>query len=276
MPDYSSVGAGAASGAAAGSVFGPWGTVIGGVVGGAAGLLSKKAAKPVPYQNVDLTAEQRKALNANIGAESDIEALLARANAFNQDQSLSLMEKAMPGYSALAKRLTGLAGDLATNPYDLPADVQANISRQAAERGIQVGTRGQNQQFSLLRDLGINSLEYGQQRIGQAAGLTSLLAGLAPKVNPMSPMSFYVTPGMSAQISQSNNGINQEIAQSANNAETAATNANRQSLWDSLAFAAATYQKPKDKSGVGKATSYDDFVRENPFSGAAGMSAAGQ
>jgi len=243
MPDYSSVGSGAASGAAAGTAVLPgWGTVIGAVLGGAAGLLSgKKAAGTAPLQQVNLQTEQRKAIQGNQINESSIEALLSRSNAFQQDEALSLMEKAMPGYSKLAGRLTGLTNDLLTNPYELPPDVQKNIERQAAERGISVGGRGKFQDFSLLRDLGVNSLQYGQQRIGQAQSLTGLLASLAPRVNPMSPMSFYVTPGQTAQIAAGQNAANQEIAQSGLNAEAAARNSRNQSLWDSIAFGAGVF-----------------------------------
>jgi len=230
-------GSGAASGAAAGSAFGPWGTVIGGVAGGLFGG-GKKAPATAAFQPVDLQEEQRKAIAGNLGAEKDIETLLSRANNFEQDQALSLMEKAMPGYSQLAKKLTGLAGDLATNPYDLPPDVQRNLERQAAERGISVGTRGQTQEFSLLRDLGVNSLNYGQQRIGQAQGLTRLLAGIAPQVSPMSSLSFYVSPAQQSQNRLQGNIAGQEILQGANNAGTAADNAERQGTWDAIAFGA--------------------------------------
>lgn len=215
------------------------GTAAVGVLGNV--LAPKRASGTAPLQQVNLQTEQRKAIEGNQINESGIEALLARSNSFAQDQSLSLMEKAMPGYSKLAGRLTGLTNDLLTNPYELPPDVQKNIERQAAERGISVGGRGQFQDFSLLRDLGVNSLQYGQQRIGQAQSLTGLLASLAPKVNPMSPMSFYVTPGQTAQIAAGQNAANQEIAQSGLNAEAAAKNNRNQNLWDSLAFAAGAF-----------------------------------
>ncbi len=219
-----------------------WGTGIGGLIGAAGAYFGgKKAAGTAPLSPIDLQLEQKKAIEGNLVNEGSIEALLSRSNSFNQDQSLSLMEKAMPGYTKLAGKLTGLASDLATNPYDLPPDVQANLQRQAAERGISVGGgSGSNfQGFSLLRDLGVNSLQYGQSRIGQAQGLTGLLAGIAPKVNPMSPLNFYVNPGQTAQIAAGNNQQQQEIAQSGLNANAAASNANSQSLWDSLAFAGA-------------------------------------
>lgn len=220
-------------------IMGTWVGVGSAAVGVAGTLLApKKAAGTANYQPVNLQDAQSQAVQGNLANEGSIEALDAKSNAFQQTQANALMEQAMPGYTKLAGKLTGLASDLATNPYSLPADVQQNLQRQAAEQGISVGggSGSQFSGFSLLRDLGVNELQYGQQRISQAQGLTGLLASIAPKVNPMSPMSFYATPGMAAGIAQSNNGIQQEIAQGGLNSQAAAQNNNNQSLWNSLAY----------------------------------------
>lgn len=226
-------GTGAMSGAAAGSSLGLPGTLIGSILGGFFGG-GKKAAPTIPFTPVNLQDEQKKAIAGNLDSEVDIEKLLAQGNDFTQQQAIDLMEKAMPGYGALSKKLTGTASDLLTNPYDLPQDVQANLSRIAAEKGVTRGTGGQFNQFSLLRDLGLNSLDYGQQRIQQGQNIYSLLASTAPKVNPMSPISLYATPAQQANVAQSNNAVQQEIAQGGANAATAARNANDQSAWQNL------------------------------------------
>lgn len=200
-------------------------------LGSIGGSLLGKGKAPAPTAPIDLLAEQKKAIAGNISNSSDIESLIARANAFNQDQNLDLMEKAMPGYGALAKKFTAQADELLTDPYALPADVEKNIERLAAERGITAGTRGQFNDFSLLRDFGINSLQYGQSRIGQAQSITGMLASLAPKVNPLSPMSFYVTPQMSADVAAGNRGAEQ----AQNNAAAAAGNYNRANTWGAIA-----------------------------------------
>lgn len=200
----------------------------GGSIGGA--LLGKSKA-PAAAPPINLGEEQKKAIANNISNAGDIESLIARANTFNQDQNISLMEKAMPGYGELSKKFTRQADELLTDPYSLPKDVEQNIARLAAERGISAGTRGQFNDFSLLRDFGINSLQYGQGRIGQAQSITGMLASLAPKVNPLSPMSFYVTPQMSADVAAGNRS-NQ---QAANNAAAAAGNFNRANTWGAIA-----------------------------------------
>lgn len=225
--------AGAGSGAVAGAaVGGPWGAVIGGLAGLFLGPGKAKAAQQAAP--VDLGAEQGKAISNNVAHEGDIEALIARANTFNQDQNIGLMEKAMPGYGALSKSLTDRAQQDLADPYSLPKDVQDNIARLAGERGISAGTKGEFNDFSLLRDFGINSLQYGQNRISQAQGITGLLASISPKVNPLSPMSFYITPGMSAQNAQNQQQQNQQT----NNADAAASNYNQQNDWQSIVRAA--------------------------------------
>ncbi len=253
---------GAASGAAAGSVFGPWGAAIGGVAGLVGGLLNKQKApsavtlppwQDIPgYQTTDLTKESDRALASNRAQEGDIEALLARANTFNQGQASGLMEQAVPGWGKLSQKFLQTADSLVTNPYDIPADVQANLVRQAAERGITNGGRGQFSQFSLLRDLGVNSLQYGQSRISQAQGLLQTIGSLSPRVSPLSPMAFYTTPGQAADVAarnaaginavnsfnaQGRQGVlnsNQAINQGAVNAATAADNWNTNNRWNQI------------------------------------------
>lgn len=243
----------AASGAATGfSIGGPWGAAIGGGIGLLSSLLNKQkapsAVTQTPFVPTDLAAEQRKAIGANQIAEGDIEALLARANTFNQGQASGLMEQAVPGWSKLSQKFLQTADSLVTNPYDVPKDVENNLARIAAERGISSGARGQFSQFSLLRDLGVNALKYGESRVNQGAGLLQLIGSLSPKVSPLSPLSFYITPQQSAQVAGQNAagaagvaGANQGVAQGAENAGVAAMNWNRNNMWQSISdFAAVT------------------------------------
>lgn len=295
----SSVGSGATTGAAIGSVIPVLGTGVGALVGGAAGLigslLNRKKSPPavtlppwqdIPgYQTTDLTTEQKKATQANLAQEGDIEQLLARANKFNQGQATGLMEQAVPGWGKLSQKFLQTSDQLLTNPYDVPADVQANLTRIAAERGISSGARGQFSQFSLLRDLGVNALNYGQSRISQAQGLLQLVGSLAPRVNPLSPMSFYATPAQYAQIDQQNAqgilqgnlinaqgrqgvlGANQAANQGALNASVNADNYNTENRWRSIAgfvsMMPSLIPKGNDRAGVGAPTTADAFFGTN-------------
>lgn len=209
------------------------------------GLLSglfnkKKAPETAPYMPVDLGAEQQKAIAANTGAEGDIEKLLSQANAYTQGQASSMMEKAVPGYAAYSKKLLQTGTDALAHPYDLPADVQANLARISAEKGISTGTGSGSEfgKFSATRDLGLNMLDYGNSNFAKAVQALTTVTGTAPRISPMSPMSFYVTPQALAQNQQYTNTVQQQIQQGANNASAAAGNFNNQNLWDSISRAA--------------------------------------
>ena len=251
MPlDFSS----AASGAAAGSAIMPgWGTAIGAGVGLLSGLLNKqKAPKTAPFVPVDPQAEQRKAIAGNAANEQSIEDLLTRSNKYAQGQANSLMEQAMPGYAKLSQKFLALAGSNLDNPYALPKDVSDNLTRLAAERGINTGVRGQAGDFSALRDFGLNSLQYGQSRIAQSQSLLQTIGSLAPRVSPMSPMSFYVTPGQQMQMQQQNNMGQQMTQQAGNNAGAAADNWNTANLWNSVSKAAGVWGSEYDASQTPK------------------------
>lgn len=218
-----------------------WGYVAVGVGTAVGGYLSKpKAPKAAELKQVDPQAEQKKALQGNLASQGDIEQLLSRANTFTQDQANSLMERAVPGYAKIAQKFMSQADGMLTDPYSVPKDVTDNLTRLAAERGINTGVRGQAGDFSLARDFGINSLQYGQARLSQAQSILQTIAGLAPRVNPMSPMSFYITPAQQMTNTTQNNTGQFNAQQSQNNANAAASNANA-SMWGNL-VAGATGQ----------------------------------
>lgn len=279
---------GAAQGASAGSAFGPWGTVIGGAAGLIGGLLNKKKApaavtlppwQDIPgYKQTDLTKETERALQTSLADEGDIEKLLARANTFNQGQASGLMEQAVPGWGKLSQKFLQTSDQLLTNPYDLPADVQANLVRQAAERGITNGGRGQFSQFSLLRDLGVNSLQYGQSRINQAQGLLQTIGSLSPRVSPLSPMAFYTTPGQAVNVAQANAqgvlqsnlinaqgrqgvlGANQGVLQGAANAQANADNFNVANRWKNISDFVALMPTMIPKGSGANTAAADAFI----------------
>lgn len=207
-------------------------TVVGGAI--SSNQAKKRAGNVTPYENVNLQQEQKDAITGNLGAQGSIEDLLTRANTFQQGQASTLAEQAMPGYGALSQSLTARAQNMADHPFDVPQEVTKNIERLAAERGISTGVRGQANDFSLLRDFGVNSLQYGQANLQGAQSITGLLASIAPKVNPMSPLAFYVTPQQNAATTTENNTNNQAIAQGRVNAQNAAANQGSTDLWANL------------------------------------------
>ena len=193
-----------------------------GVAGSVASNMAGKQSAPGQAPLVNAQNEQTSAIQGNISSLGAAEQLSSSTNQFNETQAMQMMNSAMPGYSQLASTLTQQAQGLAANPYSVPADVQANLQRQAAEMGVSTGRQGQAGQFSLLRDLGVNELQYGQAQLGEASSLTSMLANIAPKTNPMSPISMMISPAQQLQVASGN----QQATQSALNAQAGAANAN--------------------------------------------------
>ena len=202
---------------------------------------AKKAAAGAAYQApIDWQEEQRKALEGNLATLPKSEKLSAATNTFNQSESNRLMEQALPGWSKLQASMTSTAQNLMTNPYELDQDTQSYLQKKAAEMGVSSGARGGFEKFNLLKDFGVTSMQYGTQRINQAQSLFSTLASTAPRVNPMSPISMFVTPQQIASTTQQQNISNQQVAQSANNLQTQATMNQNQAIWGSVGSVAGS------------------------------------
>lgn len=199
---------------------------------------------------------------ANIANQPEIEALLRKSNSFNQGQNLNLLEQAIPGYSKIAGNLSNYAQNASANPYALPKDFTDNLTRLAAERGISTGVRGQANDFSLLRDFGVNSLQYGQQQIQNTQSILGTIAGLA-KVNPLSPLSFYSTPQMAYGAAAQN----QNLAQSGINARNAANNYATANTWSSLSSLAGTAAGAYNQYQNGQAANNAGLIVDYPNNG---------
>jgi hypothetical protein len=207
------------------------------VVGGSTYMSKKKGAKaPGQADPVNLSDASKEALRINRRDAPEIEDLISRSNNFMQDQSLSLLNRSVPGYNEIAGNLVNQAKQASANPYALPQEFEDNLSRIAAERGINTGVRGQAGDFSLLRDFGVNSLQYGQQQLANSQSILSTLAGLS-RVNPLSPLSMYVTPQNALQVASENRSADQAQL----NAQQAAANQKASAPWDALAAGAGVF-----------------------------------
>ena len=171
-----------------------------------------KTPKTVTQAGINWQDEQQKAIEGNLATLPQAEKLSAATNTFNQSESNRLMEQALPGWSKLQSSLMSTTQDLLTNPYELDSDTQSYLQKKAAEMGVSSGARGGFEKFNLLKDFGVTSMQYGQQRINQAQSLTSLLASTAPRVNPMSQISMFVTPTQIAQAQQPDAALRQQAA----------------------------------------------------------------
>lgn len=211
---------GAASGASAGSAFGPWGTVIGGVAGAFLGKTKKPT--PVDPANVDLAGSQKASIDANTSNFKGAASLSTMQNDYAQNESQRLLEKAIPGFGAIQQKLLSKVNeDLSSS--GLSADVTANISRLAAERGISRGTSGGFNDFNLVRDFGFNLVDFENAKRARSLSTLQSVYGMAARVNPMTPMASFVTPGQSLQTSQFNEQSRyQEMVRRADGADASA------------------------------------------------------
>lgn len=196
----------------------------------------KKAPQTIPYTPVNPQQEQQTAIQGNIASLPNLDTLLSQSNRFQQTQANQLMNSALPGYSQFSQNLLATASKQASNPYAIPQGVVDQLRQYASENAVGGGT-GAASGFAgndLLRSLGINALQYGQTNLNSAMQALSVLTGTAPRVSPMSPLSFMVTPAQQIQNQTYTNTLQQQIAQGGANAQTAAKNWNTQNLWDSI------------------------------------------
>ncbi len=206
------------------------------MVGGATYAAGKSQKAPGQAAAVNPGQTTAEAIASNNANTPEIEALLRRANSFTQQQNLSLLNQAIPGYGQIAQNLSNQALQASENPYGLPKEFSDNLARQAAERGINTGVRGQAGDFSLLRDFGINSLQYGQQQLQSSQNILQTLAGLG-KVNPLSPLSMYIQPGQALQGAYQQQSADQSYL----NASQAAANKQAAAGWNGLAAGAGVF-----------------------------------
>ncbi len=207
-------------------------------VGAVGTVVSSKDAKKnagATAAPVDIGQVTGDTAQANLNNEGSIEELLRQSNAFQQGQRTDLLNQAIPGYSNIAGSLSATAQQEAANPYALPQDMTDNLTRLAAERGINTGVRGQAGDYSLLRDFGVNELQYGQQNLQNSQSILSTLANVGA-VNPLSPLSFYATPGQSLSAATGN----QNLAQSGINAQNAANQYATANTWAGVSKLAGT------------------------------------
>jgi len=145
-----------------------------------------------PLERIDRGEQATKALDfqeKNFGRAADA---ASQINISEQATARENINAALPGFDEFQGQLGDVFKDIATNPFELPDSVKSILKQQAAEAGISGGFGGQSEfgKFSQVRNLGLKSLELGNQRISQANSLFRTLVDTAPTINPVSPLSF--------------------------------------------------------------------------------------
>lgn len=150
-----------------------------------------------PFIPLDLTAEQKKALEGNLANASTIEALLNRL---------------VPGFSSLIKK--GTENSMALLSGEIPKDVQDQIYRSSAFQSLQGGFQGSGMSKSLTaRDLGRTSLDL------QQAGANSAQQWAKLAESSYSP--FIIDPAQQASATAANNAGEQATKQFQYNVDAA-------------------------------------------------------
>lgn len=190
----------------------------------------QKAAPVVQPKEIDIKKAASDSINANLQNFSSGARLSRMQNDFAQSEAIRLLDRAIPGFSGLQSKLLASINEDLNSQNGLPTEVSDNLSRLAAEKGISRGTSGNFNQFSLVRDFGFNLIDWENAQRARALNTLSAVYGMAPRVNPMTPMATFVDPNTAVQAQGANNASAQAAAQGGANAQMAASNYNR-SLW---------------------------------------------
>lgn len=239
------------------------GTVV--AVGGAAysANQSKKAAKtaagakPVGFtpellddpKTIDPMALLQGLHGTNAANFGTAQGLSRGINRSNYQEALKYLRKIQPGFDAIQAQ-TG-QNALAYGRGELPADVQGNITRMAAERGIQggygFGSQGAGQGAlanSMVRNLGLTSLDLSKYGTQLGMQVNSQAKALLPNLSSVND--WLLNPAQALGIAQFNTGAQNQFDlqnnQTINNAMAA--NVGAQNTYNqNVAYANATAQQ---------------------------------
>lgn len=189
----------------------------------------KKAPQMAAAPQVNIADAQAEAINANKQNFGSAMALSRQANDAALTEANRALEVAIPGFSALRQTLLSqVDSDLKNQGLD--PEVQAQMQRFAAEKGITRGTRGGFNQFSLVKDFGFNLTDWNNAKRARALNTLSTVFNMAPRINPTSPMAMFVDTNTALNVKSANANAAYNVQQAGLNAQADASNYNR-SLW---------------------------------------------
>lgn len=152
--------------------------------------------KLLPWEDVNVQAEQRRAIEGNEAVLPQLESTARRVNTFNQGEIQRMLELAMPGYSKLRDQGTKVVSDLTAGR--IPQDVRDAIGRNTAGRSLYGGFGGTSMSRNLTaRDLGLTSLDLMTKGLDSATRWISMSRSLAPT---MDITQMFVRPEFQAQF----------------------------------------------------------------------------
>jgi hypothetical protein len=214
--------------------------MAGGSIAGA--LIGKqKAPAQATFTPVDTNKVATETLQNNLTNLPEAQKLSTRVNDFNQSEASRLLESAMPGFTGIQSKLMAQINSDLDNQNNLPQDVQDQIARYSAEKGITRGTAGGFNGFSLVKDFGLNLMDWKNASRTRALNTLSTVYGLTPRVSPMSPMAGLVDVNTALNVATSNNNTKYNVEQGNNNARAAASNYNASLYGNAISSIAGTF-----------------------------------
>lgn len=176
------------------------GAILGGaaIIGGTSllgGLLSKGSKPKVPaFKPIDFAAEQKQAIQQNIGSLESATDLATKTTAAEQSQLEQQLRRAIPGYDQLIAQAGKNIGSNLRGEVSM--DVQSQLQRSAAGRALGGGFGGGTGMGRNLsaRDFGLTSMQIQNQGLNQAQNFIQQQRTFG-MVQPFSVSSMFITPG---------------------------------------------------------------------------------
>ena len=168
------------------------------IVGGSSlvgGLLSKGSKPKVPaFKPIDFAAEQKQAIQQNLGSLESATDLATKTTAAEQSQLEQQLRRAIPGYDQLISQAGKNIG--ANLRGEVSMDVQSQLQRSAAGRALGGGFGGGTGMGRNLsaRDFGLTSMQIQNQGLNQAQNFIQQQR-MFGMVQPFSVSSMFITPG---------------------------------------------------------------------------------
>lgn len=135
---------------------------LGGIDGGDTSDKAIYGSKPVVPGPIDYGPTLQRAVQSNI----DLLPSLKELGLLSTDAFTEMLERALPGFGRLRDTTTGIIQDKLEGK--IPKDVLRLLERNAAERGVTLGTSGsQFNEYDELRNLGLTSLAVQNEGLAQ-------------------------------------------------------------------------------------------------------------
>ena len=158
------------------------------------GLLSKGSKPKVPaFKPIDFAAEQKQAIQQNIGSLESATELATKTTAAEQSQLEAQLRRAIPGYDQLISQAGKTIGSRLRGEVD--QDVQSQLQRAVAGRAVGGGFKDASgiRTNLLARDFGLTAMQIQNQGLAQAQNFIQQQRAFG-MAQPFSVSSMFITP----------------------------------------------------------------------------------